>query len=94
VSISATRWHPKEAQDDSSIRLNPGVADLYGSDFLGSASFPRGIYRVRLRRMWIQRFGQASVRRIGGGNSARDRGLSDRAQAKELASAYFGFRLA
>src|ERR1041384_6331007 len=92
VSISPTRWHLKEAQDDSSIRLSPGVVNVCVFDFLIPESFLRRIHRGRLRRMWVQRSGQTSVRRIGGRNSGRDRSLSDRAQAKGLAPANFGIR--
>src|ERR1041384_1326850 len=87
VSISPTRWHLKEAQDDSFIRLSPGA----GFDLLSPESFLR-IHRGRLRRMWIQRSGQTSVRRIGRRNSGRDRSLGNRAQAKRLAHANLGIR--
>src|SRR2546423_13984498 len=92
VSILLIRWHLKEVHDASTLSSGLGVTNGCVSDFGSSESFLRRIHRVRLRRMWIQRSGQTSVRRIGGCNPGRYRSLSDRAKAKRVAPANFGIR--
>ena len=92
VSILLIRWHLKEVHDGSTLSSGLGIANGCVSDFGSSESFLRRIHRFRLRRMWIQRFGQTSVRRIGGSNPGGYRSLGDRAKAKRVARANFGIR--